>query len=83
MRFGGSGSMNITGKLQKVSAAGVVTDLTAAANTSMAVPLPFVSPSSGPLPIVEKGERLRFLFTAITTISAGRVLLLEVGYDTI
>lgn len=84
MRFQLTGVGNITGKFQRVTATGVVTDITTPSNTAMALALSFTAATAGPSVSVEKTDRIRFLFTAITTVpTAGRVIYFEIPYDTI
>ena len=81
IRFTGAQAINVTGKLQRVTPAGVVTDLTAAATLSGSAPVSFTPWTSGEAPQLNRDDRLRFVWGSVTTATAGKILHFEIAYD--
>jgi len=79
MRFVGGAGINVTGKFQRVTAAGVATDITTAAaiNSSNATPVGVTAANSADLAPFAVGEFLRLQLTAVTTFTAGKQLVVE------
>jgi hypothetical protein len=83
IRFGGTGTVNLSAKLAKVAADGTVTDITAAAALTAAAAVPFAPAAAiaATAPIqLARGDRLRLIVTAVTTTTAGRIILVEYAY---
>lgn len=84
LRFGGTGTMNFTAKINKVDKDGASSvDLTAttSAVTAATAAITFAAAGGGERPLLAKDDVLRLTFPDGTTTTAGRILYVEVAYD--
>lgn len=81
IRYGGSGTVNLTARLDKIDAAGAVTNLTGTVTVDATGIEVFAAAANTALPTLAATDKLRLTFPAVTTTTAGRLLLIELAFD--
>ena len=82
IRYGGSGTTNFTARLDKIAAAdGTNTNLTTAVTCDASGVEVFAAAANTAPPTFKAADSLRLTLPAVTTATAGRILLLEIAYD--
>lgn len=81
VRFSGAGTINVAGKLQVKTGTAAAVDVSASATLNASAVVTLAPATVGPAVAAGKETRLRFLLGTVTTVTAGRVLHFEVGYD--
>jgi len=81
LRFGASGTFSASVTLQRVTAAGVATSLSAALATTSAAVGTFAAAAITPPTPSGAGDYLQLLITPFTSATAGKVIAMEIAFD--